>query len=57
MKRYNEYKDSGVKWLGEIPCHWENRKIKYTFEEKSDKGYPSLPLLAAKSWSLLFSTE
>lgn len=47
MKRYNEYKDSGVKWLGEIPCHWENRKIKYTFEEKSDKGYPSLPLLAA----------
>ena len=23
MKRYNEYKDSGVKWLGEIPSHWE----------------------------------
>jgi len=23
MKRYESYKDSGVKWLGEIPSHWE----------------------------------
>ncbi|MDO4948785.1 MAG: restriction endonuclease subunit S [Bacteroidales bacterium] len=23
MERYNEYKDSGVQWLGEIPRHWE----------------------------------
>ena len=23
MKRYDSYKDSGVKWLGEIPSHWE----------------------------------
>ena len=22
MERYNEYKDSGVQWLGEIPSHW-----------------------------------
>ena len=28
MKRYNEYKDSGVKWIGEIPRHWECRKLK-----------------------------
>ena len=25
MKRYESYKDSGVKWLGEIPSHWEMR--------------------------------
>lgn len=47
MKRYDSYKDSGVKWLGEIPSHWEMRKMKFSFEEKSDKGYPTLPLLAA----------
>ena len=47
MKRYNEYKDSGVKWLGEIPSHWELRKMKYTFDERSQKGYPNEPLLAA----------
>lgn len=29
MKRYSEYKDSGVKWIGEIPEHWECRKLKF----------------------------
>lgn len=33
MKRYSEYKDSGVKWLGEIPRHWEVRKAKYLWRE------------------------
>ena len=28
MERYKEYKDSGVKWLGEIPSHWEVVKLK-----------------------------
>lgn len=23
MKKYNNYKNSGVEWLGEIPEHWE----------------------------------
>lgn len=26
---YPEYKDSGVKWLDEIPTHWKTSKIKY----------------------------
>lgn len=29
MERYNEYKDSGVQWLGEIPEHWEMKRLKY----------------------------
>lgn len=28
MERYSEYKDSGVKWLGEIPSHWEVMPLK-----------------------------
>ncbi|KOR34978.1 hypothetical protein AM228_20865 [Planktothricoides sp. SR001] len=28
-QRYPEYKDSGVEWLGEIPKHWEVKKLKY----------------------------
>lgn len=28
MKKYDEYKDSGVAWIGEVPKHWEVRKIK-----------------------------
>ena len=33
MERYTEYKDSGVKWLGEIPSHWEIRRTKYLWKE------------------------
>ncbi|NCS94965.1 MAG: hypothetical protein GW761_14320 [Leptospira sp.] len=29
MKQYEAYKDSGVEWLGEIPEHWEVKKLKY----------------------------
>ena len=47
MQQYDTYKDSGVKWLGEIPSHWEMRKMKFSFEERSQKGFPNLPLLAA----------
>ena len=28
MKRYSKYKDSGVEWLGEIPEHWEVKRLK-----------------------------
>jgi type I restriction enzyme S subunit len=28
-KRYERYKDSGVKWIGEIPEHWGVSKLKY----------------------------
>ena len=31
MKRYSEYKDSGVKWIGEIPGHWKKNKIMRLF--------------------------
>ena len=26
---YPAYKDSGVEWLGEIPAHWEMKRLKY----------------------------
>lgn len=28
-QQYEEYKDSGVEWLGEIPEHWEVKPLKY----------------------------
>ncbi len=31
MQRYDTYKDSGVKWLGEIPSHWESIPLKKCF--------------------------
>ena len=38
MKRYNAYKDSGVKWIGEIPSHWGCIKIKHLLKERVEKS-------------------
>jgi type I restriction enzyme S subunit len=32
-KIYEEYKDSGVEWLDEVPAHWEVRRLKATILE------------------------
>ncbi len=29
IQRYSAYKDSGVEWIGEIPEHWEVKRVKY----------------------------
>lgn len=44
---YPAYKDSSISWLGEIPAHWEMRRIKSLFSERVQKGFPDEPLLAA----------
>lgn len=28
MKRYDKYKESGISWIGEIPEHWEEKRLK-----------------------------
>lgn len=28
MKRYDKYKDSGIAWIGDIPEHWQTRRLK-----------------------------
>lgn len=46
MDRYEEYKDSGVEWIGEIPAGWEVRRISSLYEARnekvSDRDYPPL---------------
>lgn len=32
MNTYSTYKDSGEQWLGQIPAHWEIRKLKYVLQ-------------------------
>src|SRR5690554_5198266 len=38
IKKYEHYKDSGVEWLGDIPEHWETRRIKYIFNEINERS-------------------
>lgn len=28
MKKYDTYKDSGIEWIGEVPGHWEVKRLK-----------------------------
>ena len=34
LKPYPEMKDSGVAWLGDVPAHWEVRRLKYLLHER-----------------------
>lgn len=37
-EKYSKYKNSTVSWLGEIPEHWEIRRIKYVFQELDSRS-------------------
>ncbi|MDL2274130.1 restriction endonuclease subunit S [Oscillospiraceae bacterium OttesenSCG-928-G22] len=47
LKPYGEYRDFDELWLTTVPTHWEERKLKYLFSERVEKGYPNEPLLVA----------
>ena len=38
MKKYDNYKDSGIEWIGEIPDHWNIVRGKDIL--KFTNGYP-----------------
>ena len=46
MQRYEQYIDSGIEWLGEIPAHWELKRLGSWFKERrtkvSDKDFEPL---------------
>uniref|UniRef100_UPI003FEEE6AE restriction endonuclease subunit S n=1 Tax=Candidatus Fimivicinus sp. TaxID=3056640 RepID=UPI003FEEE6AE len=39
-------KYSGVKWLGDIPAHWQIVKLRQMLHPVSEKNHPELPLLS-----------
>ncbi len=52
--RYPAYKDSGVEWLGEVPSHWEVKRLKHNLRlltEKSDRRANPVALENIESWS------
>lgn len=38
MQRYESYKPSGVKWLGDVPAHWDVRPGFTCFKENKDRN-------------------
>lgn len=42
MPRYKAYKDSYEQWIGTVPFHWEEKKLKHLFYEKKHTANMSL---------------
>ena len=46
IKPYPAMKPSGVEWLGDVPVHWERRKLRQILTPISERNRPDLPLLS-----------
>lgn len=49
FKSYENYKSSGISWLGKIPEHWEVKRIKYIFTEQDKRSVNGLEELLSVS--------
>lgn len=61
IKPYPKYKPSGVEWLGDVPKHWEMKRLKYCFSLKTKKAVTDenpIALENIESWTgRLIETE
>lgn len=46
FKKYQVYKDSNAKWLGEIPEHWSCIRMKHIYKDVSIKNKKDAELLS-----------
>ncbi len=54
LPRYPNYKDSGVEWLGEVPGHWEVKRLKRNLSlltEKTDRRENPVALENIEGWT------
>ena len=45
-RSYPAYKPSGVPWIGDVPSHWEMRKLRNIIAAIGERNRPDLPLLS-----------
>jgi type I restriction enzyme S subunit len=46
LKPYPEYKESGSRWLGNVPAHWEVRNLRTLIRRRNERDRADLPLLS-----------
>ena len=39
-KQNMEFKDSGIPWIGQIPKHWEIKRLKFILNERKENNKP-----------------
>lgn len=58
FQKYNDYKSSGVKWLGDVPRHWEVKKLKSicsAFGRIGFRGYTTADLVNENQGAITIS--
>ena len=46
LKKHSEYRDSGTQQLGQVPRHWEMRKLRNILKSTTERNRSDLPLLS-----------
>ena len=46
LKPYPDYKESGSRWLAEVPTHWEVRNLRTLIRPRNERNRVDLPLLS-----------
>lgn len=46
MRRYEQYKPSGLDWLADVPSHWQVVANRALFRERQEAGEDGLPVLS-----------
>lgn len=52
--RYERYKDSGVEWLGEVPEHWQVKRLRFALKLVTDRAEETENVIALEnleSWT------
>lgn len=45
--KYDQYKDSGVEWIGEVPAHWDVNRAKWLFRKEERPVRPEDDIVTA----------
>lgn len=46
LSSYDEYRDSGSRWIGQIPAHWKVHRLGALLASRNERNRPELPLLS-----------
>ncbi len=46
LNPFGQYKETGSKWLGAMPNHWELHSLRTLISSKNERNRPDLPLLS-----------
>jgi len=56
-EQYNDFKESFLVWMGDVPKHWEINKFKWIFQEKTKTLNPSLPAGSISFGNVVYKDE